>query len=228
MISQWSLEAGICADRRMEPEITVSGARMPHQVFQFCGNVSWLMINEIQSNLQINLLHNKISNLSHCLTRPVINHGLILGMFVSGSDQILSAFQVKIPPVTSGLQKIQEDQQEDASHSTILIRKFLVAQRMRQCFHSLMLEEKRIAIRIDQVGRRGIIELVKRLAGVGMVASCRRQKSFHQHGILHAQWDKAPERIFVTIIYDEELANAFVVCRDPSVKRIDWDRDRKE
>ena len=76
-----------------------------------------------------------------------------------------------------------------------------------------MLEEKRIAIRIDQAGRRGIIELVKRLARVGMVTSCHRQKSFHQHGILHAQRDKAPEWIFVAIIYNEELANAFIVCR---------------
>lgn len=101
-------------------------------------------------DLQVYLLRDKGPKSLHCLTGSVVDDSIRLGMLVSRGDQVLGTFQVKVPTITAGLQEVEKDQEEDASHCGVLFGTALVTQGMGQCFHSLMLEGERIAIRIDE------------------------------------------------------------------------------
>lgn len=74
-----------------------------------------------------------------------------------------------------------------------------------------MLEGKCIAICINEPGRGGCLGLVERLASVGMMAGCQSNQSFQQNWIFQTQRDEASEWILVAVIYNKELANAFII-----------------
>lgn len=101
-------------------------------------------------DLQVYLLRDKGPKSLHCLTGSVVDDSIRLGMLVGRGDQVLGTCQVKVPTITAGLQEVKKDQEEDASHRSVLFGTVLIAQGMRQSFHSLMLEGERIAIRIDE------------------------------------------------------------------------------
>lgn len=103
-------------------------------------------------DVQVDMPCDELSNLLYCLARPLIDEGLRIGLRVCRRDQILHSFQVVLPTFTARFDQVQEDQQENAGHRTILLGSFPVAKRTRQRFHGLIFEDQGVAIRIDEPG----------------------------------------------------------------------------
>lgn len=74
-----------------------------------------------------------------------------------------------------------------------------------------MLKGKRMAVGSDQLWQCWGIWLVKGLAFVDVMACCKRKKSFQQRRAFQAEGYETPEGISVGVIYDEKLADAFVI-----------------
>lgn len=105
--SRLFLGAGALVARRSRNRIVTWAARRWHKGFQCChGRTVSLGINTHEgflNDLHFNLFGYKGTDLLHCLSWTVVYARLGVGLRVSGSDEILRAFQVEIPSVTSRL-----------------------------------------------------------------------------------------------------------------------------